>query len=105
MEFIERIKKRAAEKNCQIVLPESYDTRITAAALQIAQEGFARILLLSDGESSIPDEEQLRKAGIEILDYKHSDDFPVMAEKLYELRKNNRYFPGKYTDIRRGNIP
>ena len=50
MEFIERIKKRAAEKNCRIVLPESYDTRITAAALQIAREGFARILLLSDGE-------------------------------------------------------
>ena len=87
MEFIERIKKRAAEKNCRIVLPESYDTRITAAALQIAGEGFARILLLSDGENRIPDEEQIRKAGIEILDYKHCDDFPVMAEKLYELRK------------------
>ncbi|MEE0742728.1 MAG: phosphate acetyltransferase [Blautia faecis] len=87
MEFIERIKKRAAEKNCRIVLPESYDTRITAAALQIAREGFARILLLSDGENRIPEEEQIRKAGIEILDYKRSNNFPVMAEKLYELRK------------------
>lgn len=46
MNFIESVKKRAAAKQCRIVLPESYDERVTEAAAKIAEEGFARVMLL-----------------------------------------------------------
>ena len=59
MDFIESVKKRAAAKQCTIVLPESYDERVTAAAVKIAEEGFARVLLLSDHGRSLPNQEKL----------------------------------------------
>lgn len=87
MGFMEQVKKRATKKNCRIVLPESYDERVTAAAGMIAEQGIARILLLSDNGREMPGQEKLRHPGIEILDYKNSPEFEEMAEELYELRK------------------
>lgn len=88
MNFIENIKKRAAEKRCTIVLPESYDERVCEAAVRIAKEGFARVLLLSDHGRKLPEQEKLISPAIEILDYKNQKDFCKLAEELFELRKN-----------------
>lgn len=88
MEFIEWVKERAAEKKCAIVLPESYDRRIAQAAKEIAKEGIAKIVLLSDGEQKIPGEDGLRQEGVEILDYKNNTDFENLADELYKLRKH-----------------
>ncbi len=88
MGFMEQIKERASKKNCLIVLPESYDERVASAAVMIAEQGIARVLLLSDNGKEMPGQERLRRPGIEILDYKNSPGFKEMAEELYELRKN-----------------
>ncbi len=87
MDFMEQIKKRAAKKNCLIVLPESYDERVTSAAAMIAEQGIARVLLLSDNGKDMPGQENLRQSGIEILDYKNSPEFDEMVTELCELRK------------------
>lgn len=87
MEFMEQIKKRAAKKNCLIVLPESYDERVASAAAMIAEQGIARILLLSDNGKEMPGKESLTRSGIEILDYKNSPEFEEMVTELCELRK------------------
>lgn len=87
MGFMEQIKKRASEKNCLIVLPESYDERVAAAAVMIEEQGIARILLLSDNGKEIPGQEKLKRPGIEILDYKNSPELEEIAGELYELRK------------------
>ncbi len=88
MNFIESVKKRAAAKQCRIVLPESYDERVTEAAAKIAEEGFARVMLLSDNGQPFPNQERLSCPEIEILDYKNHEDFPRFVQDLYELRKN-----------------
>ena len=87
MGFMEQIKKRASKKNCLIVLPESYDERVAAAAVMIEEQGIARILLLSDNGKEMPGREKLKRPGIEILDYKNSPELEEMAGELYELRK------------------
>ncbi len=88
MGFMEQIKERASKKNCLIVLPESYDERVATAAVMIAEERIARVLLLSDNGKEMPGQQRLKRPGIEILDYKNSPGFEEMAEELYELRKN-----------------
>ncbi len=87
MDFMDQIKKRAAKKNCLIVLPESYDERVTSAAAMIAEQGIARILLLSDDGKDMPGQERLKQPGIEILDYKNGPEFEEMVTELCELRK------------------
>lgn len=87
MDFMEQIKKRAAKKNCLIVLPESYDERVTSAAAMIAEQGIARILLLSDDGKDMPGQEKLKQPGIEVLDYKNSSEFDEMVTELCELRR------------------
>ena len=87
MDFMEQIKKRAAKKNCLIVLPESYDERVTSAAAMIAEQGIARVLLLSDDGKDMPGQERLKQPGIEVLDYKNSPEFDEMVTELCELRR------------------
>lgn len=87
MEFMRQIKLRAAKKNCRILLPESYDERVTEAAVKVAEEGIARVVLLSDNGKPMPNQEKLTHSNIEILDYKNSVDYEKFTEELYELRK------------------
>ena len=86
-DFIESIKRRAAEKNCTIVFPESYDERVAEAAGKIAEEGFAKVMLLSECGRRLPNQEKLNSPAIEILDYKNHENFPIFVKELYELRK------------------
>ena len=45
MEFVERIKAKAAEEIKTIVLPEAAEERNIKAANQIIKEGFAKLVL------------------------------------------------------------
>ena len=87
MKLIEQIKKRAAEKNCTLVLPESYDKRVAEAAVEIARQHLAKVVLLSDGTNPLPEQDRIEAAGINILDYRHDVRHEDYVQRLYELRK------------------
>ena len=95
MSFIEGIKERAKEKNCRIVLPESYDPRVCEAARMISEEGLCRIILFSEDGKEFPDPGVTSLPGIEVVDYQHSPNLPKFAEQLYELRKHKGMTPEK----------
>ena len=48
MEFVERIKAKAAEEIKTIVLPEAAEERNIKAANQIIKEGFAKLVLIGN---------------------------------------------------------
>ncbi|KMZ53626.1 phosphate acetyltransferase [Dorea sp. D27] len=87
MELIEQIKKRAAEKHCTLVLPESYDVRVAQAAVEIAKQHLAKVVLLSDGTNPLPGQDRIEAAGIRILDYRHDGKYEDYVRRLYDLRK------------------
>ena len=53
MEFVERIKAKAAEEIKIIVLPEAAEERNIKAANQIIKEGFAKLVLATRTRSTI----------------------------------------------------
>lgn len=87
MELIEQIKKRAAEKHCTLVLPESYDVRVAQAAVEIAKQHLAKVVLLSDGTNPLPGQDRIEAAGISILNYRHDGRYEGYVQRLCELRK------------------
>ncbi len=88
MELIEQIKKRAAEKNCTLILPESYDKRVAQAAIEITRQHLAKVVLLSDGTNPLPDQDRIEAASISILNYRHDGRHEAYVQRLYELRKS-----------------
>ena len=48
MSFIERMKDEARKDIKTIVLPESEDERVLRAAVQIKNEGFAKVVLVGN---------------------------------------------------------
>ena len=89
MEFIEQIKKRAAEHKKTIVLPEAEDIRILEATQKIQKEGIASIILIGNKEKV---EKKAEENGINIkeatiIDPETSSKRDEYANKLYELRK------------------
>lgn len=85
--FIDNVKKRAAAKNCTIVLPESYDERVAEAAIKIAEEGFANLVLLSEKNKNLPFQDKLISERIKIIDYLNDEHFEEFVQLLYEMRK------------------
>lgn len=86
MDFIEKIKLKAKQNKKTIVLPESMDNRILAAAKIILEEGIANIILIGKEEKIINKDNYLKKAII--IDPERS----ILTEKyinmLTELRKD-----------------
>lgn len=87
MEFIERLKKAAAEQNKKIVLPEGDDERVVDAAIKAADEGIARIVILDNEKSDVIASRNINHPSIEVLRYKQSPNFEKYKNELYELRK------------------
>jgi phosphate acetyltransferase len=86
---IDEVKKKARNNPTTLVLPESYDDRMLKAAATIAQEGWARLLLLGE-----PDSVKKRAAslgveltGVEIIDPVSAPQLDEYAATLAELRK------------------
>lgn len=95
MGIMEQIMVRAASKNATILLPESYDKRVTDAAAMISEKKLAQIVLLSDNGKAVPDEQKLRALGVQIIDYKNASDYEELAQGFYELRKKKGMTPEK----------
>ncbi len=97
--FIDGIKRRASQKGCRIVLPESYDERVIRAAEELAEEGIAKVILLSDGGRPFPGGKIQDTPGIEVLDIKNGAGHGDYAEKLYELRKHKGMTPDQAKEL------
>ena len=54
MEFVERIKAKAAQDIKTIVLPEAAEERNIKAANQILKEGFAKLVLIGNPDEIHP---------------------------------------------------
>ena len=89
MEFIEKLKEKAASRQRRIVLPEGYEERTLKAADIVLKEGFARIVLIGDPEkiNSKASELGLNLSKAEIvnpLDHPKMDEY---IDMLVEIRK------------------
>lgn len=89
MNYIEKVKAKAKEKNRTIVLPEGTEERTVKAAGIINQEGFAKIILLGnvDEVKAVAKKMETNLEGIEIIDPVNSPDFKDYAETFYQMRK------------------
>ena len=77
MDFIERLRARASALGRRIAFPEGADPRVRAAALHIAREGIARVALLG-----APPDDELRAAGVEVIDARGGDALGFAASLL-----------------------
>ncbi|CAG0966468.1 phosphate acetyltransferase [Geobacteraceae bacterium] len=90
MHLVEQIKAKARKSLQTIVLPESYDDRMYAAAQQIVEQGLAKVVMLGN-----PDELRKKAAElaadiskVEIIDPATSPKLDAYVEALVELRKS-----------------
>ena len=90
MSFIEGIKNRAKEDKKTIILPEAEDKRVLEAASKVIKQGFAKVILLGDGEKIKEDssKNKIDLDGVDIINPLTSDKKEEYKQKLYELRKN-----------------
>ena len=90
MSFIEEIKNRAKEDKKTIILPEAEDKRVLEAASKVIKQGFAKVILLGDGEKIKEDssKNKIDLDGVDIINPLTSDKKEEYKQKLYELRKN-----------------
>ena len=95
MSFIETIKEKAKAKHCTIVLPESYDPRVCDAAVMIADQGIAKIILFSEDGKPLPNPRSESHPDITVIDYKNSPEREDLANQFYELRKHKGMTPEK----------
>lgn len=83
--FMDKMKQIASGNKKTIVLPEGADERTQKAALEIANEGFAELIVLG------PSEEILAKCPeldcVQIIDPANDPLSEALADELYEIRK------------------
>ncbi len=87
--ILQQIRQRAASDLQHIVLPEGEDARTIAAAEMCVRDKIARITLIGDEEKirEAAQETNTNLNGVEILDYRKSNDFGKMAMFYHELRR------------------
>lgn len=86
MNFIEKIKLKAKQNKKIIILPETMDSRILAAAKIILKENIANIILIGNEKEIISKESYLKNAII--IDPKTNKLTEEYINKLVELRKH-----------------
>lgn len=85
MGLIEDIKSKARTMQKRIVLPEGSEERTIKAAGIIAREGLAKVILLAR-ETDVQGADELKDAGVTIINPAESDKLEAYAEEFYELR-------------------
>ena len=88
MSFIETIKERAKKDVKTIVLPESMDSRVMAAASKILEEGIANIIIIGTPEEIEKSSEGLDISKATIINPYTSELTEDLILNLVELRKN-----------------
>lgn len=90
MSLLETLIPKARAARRTVVLAEGHDPRVMQAALKIAQQGIAKVIVLAT-----PEEVQRNTVGLSfdglpvtLLNYPASPDFERIALALFELRKN-----------------
>lgn len=90
MSLLETLIPKARAAHRTVVLAEGHDPRVMLAAVKIAQQEIAKVIVLAT-----PAEVQKSSTGISfaglpvtILDYPNSPDFERLAQALFELRKH-----------------
>lgn len=86
-DLITEIKRKAAAKNCRIVLCEGEDRRVVEAAADCAEDSIARIVLLGDAAQIHINNPNVDLSGVEIINPATSPKLQEYANLLYELRK------------------
>ncbi len=90
MGLMDQIKTKARNKLQTIVLPESYDDRMYAAAQQIVEQGLARVVMLGNADAIAKKAADLGAdiSKVELIDPTSSPKLNDYAEALVELRKS-----------------
>ena len=83
MQIVERLRERAKSKNARIVLPEGDDPRVQAAAVQMADDGLIRPILITANPHALdlPD-------SITVIHPPAYADFAAVANALFKRRKH-----------------
>ena len=89
--FIDTIKDRAKSDKKTIVLPEGADQRTIDAAKKILEEDFANLIVLGDPQAAT--DAGIDLDAVDVLDPSDSDLTQVLADELYEIRKNKGMTP------------
>ena len=103
MNFIDKVKETAKKDIKRIVLPESSDVRVLEAARKIADEGFAKVILIGNRENlkSITD---IDISDIAVIDPENSEKFEEYVQAFYELRKAKGMTEEKARETMKDNI-
>jgi len=90
MAIIHKIKERAKQEKKTIVLPETEDKRVLAAAARAEQEEIANIILVGNKAKTdaVAKEHRIDISKVKFVDIQSSGKVQEYAEKLYELRKH-----------------
>ncbi len=90
MDFVQGLRRKAAELNRTIVLPEAHDERMLLAAGIIRDEGFAQVVLLGDEETVTAGlkAQGVDPAGIGIIDPARSTYRTDFVRAYHDLRKH-----------------
>jgi phosphate acetyltransferase len=91
MEFIEKLKEKAAQCKQRIVLPEGQEERTLQAADVILKEGFADIILIGSPKAIHAEAVRMKLRYIDkatIIDPLKHDKFNTYIDLLVELRKS-----------------
>ena len=99
MGFIDLMKDRAREDRKTIVLPETEDARIYAAAAQILKEDFADVILIGNEETVKKNAGDLDISKAKIVDPATSDKTAAYIDKLVELRSKKGMTKEQATEI------
>ena len=89
MDFLERTRERARGLNRAVVFPEGTEERTLQAAVQVAQLGIARPILLGFEENigHLAKELNVSLKGVKIVDPQNSPDLEDYAQEYYQLRQ------------------
>ena len=90
MGLMDQIKAKARNKLQTIVLPESYDDRMYAAAQQIVEQGLAKVVMLGNADAIAKRAADLGTdiSKVELIDPASSPKLNGYADALVELRKS-----------------
>lgn len=90
MGLMDQIKAKARNNLQTIVLPESYDDRMYAAAQQIVEQGLAKVVMLGNADAIIKKAADLGAdiSKVELIEPSTSPKLNEYADALVELRKS-----------------
>ena len=99
---LENIKKKAAELNKCIVLPEGEDKRVVLAAPQVVKEKLAKIVLLGNPDEIKASNPEVDLTGVQIINPVTYEKTAVYAEMLFNARAgkiNKKTGLPEYADV------